>query len=260
MLIQLPGGQPGQQGSRDAEEVSGFEAGLRRDLATPQVVSYDAMLGGVGKRALELALTLVTAPVWLPVLLAAAGISKLRNSAPVFLAHDRVGYGGRPFKCFSLRVTPPSPGGEDAQSHEDTANWNEIVDKAEGRRAKWRRAFERLPRLFNVLLGDMALVGPTPHSREALEPLKTARRYYLSARPGVVGVSAIVGGDETDPSQYKIYAMSWSFATDALIMWDAVRSLRDRGELWKPSFKRPKTTESVVPQEVVDRRRRSVAS
>lgn len=259
MLIQLPGGQPGQQGSRNAEECSGFEAGLRRDLATPQVVSYDAMLGGWGKRTIEFALTLVTAPVWLPVLVIVAGVSKVRHQAQVFLTHDRVGYGGRAFKCFSLRVTPPTATIEHLHTAEQPGaanDWTEIVDKAETRRAKWRRAFERLPHLFNVLLGDMALIGPSPLSRDALEPLKTARRYYLSARPGAVGVSAVVGGDERDASQYKIYAMSWSFVTDALILWDAVRSLRNRGELWRPSFKRPKTTESVVPETVIDRRRR----
>ncbi len=257
MLIQLPGGQPGRQSSRNAEECSGFEAGLRRDLATAPVVSYDAMLGGWGKRAIDLVLTVLSAPVWLPLMLAAAAVSNLRHPAPIFLAHECVGYGGRAFKCFSLRVTPPAPEGQAQSAAND---WTVIVDRAEGRPAKWRRALERLPWMFNVLLGHMALVGPAPLSREALEPLKTARRYYLSARPGVIGASAVAGDDEADPSQYKIYAMSWSFVTDALLMWDALRSLRDRGELWKPSFKRPKASDTVVPQEVLERRRRNVAS
>jgi lipopolysaccharide/colanic/teichoic acid biosynthesis glycosyltransferase len=64
------------------------------------------MLGGVAKRAIDLTVALVTAPAWLPVMLLAAGVAKLRDRSPVFLSHERVGYGGRSFKCFSLRISP----------------------------------------------------------------------------------------------------------------------------------------------------------
>ena len=62
-----------------------------------------------------------------------------------------------------------------------------------------RRAFERLPRLINVLRGEMSLVGPAPLDAEGLEQLKTSKRYYLSARPGVVGIAAIANADSEDP-------------------------------------------------------------
>ncbi len=227
MLIQLPSGSTDQPGPQNAEQSNTtFEAGLRRDLASAPVVSYDAMLGGAGKRAVDLALTLISAPLWLPLMGAVAGIAKLRNRAPVFLSDERTGYGGRTFNCHRLRVSPPSDSSEEAA--------NDLTLKT--RRAKWRVAFERLPQLFNVLKGEMSLVGPLPLSRDALEPMKSARRYYLSARPGVVGVHTIIGGS-SDPSQYKIYAMSWATTTDVLIMWDAVRSLTKRSDdLWKPSF------------------------
>ena len=67
MLIQLPGGSPDQPGSRGADECSPFEAGLRRDLASAPIVSYDQMLGGPGKRAIDLLLTLLALPLWLPI-------------------------------------------------------------------------------------------------------------------------------------------------------------------------------------------------
>jgi len=256
MLIQLPSGSPDQPGPQKAEQSNvTFEAGLRRDLASAPIVSYDAMLGGWGKRATELTLTLVTAPLWLPAMVIAAAWAKLRHRAPVFQAHERIGYGGRAYKCFSLRIAPPTAAIEHlhpAAAGEAANEPGHVAGHAETRRTKWRRALERLPQLFNVILGDMALVGPAPLSREELEPMKSARRYYLSARPGVVGVSTIIGGGD-DPSQYKIYAMSWAITTDALIFWDAVRSLRDRGELWKPSFTRAKPGQSTSG--VVVRRR-----
>lgn len=250
MLIQLPSGSSDQPGPQNADQSNvTFEAGLRRDLASAPIVSYDTMLGGLSKRAIELTVTLVTAPLWAPVMLVAAGIAKLRNRAPVFVADERIGYGGRSFKCFSLRIDPPAAvEPADSAAHDLPT----IGERAETRGGKWRHAIERLPQLFNVIRGEMALVGPAPLTRDALEPMKSARRYYLSARPGVIGVSTIIGGSN-DPSQYKIYAMSWALSTDALIFWDAVRSLRDRGELWKPSFARAKPGQSTSG--VVVRRR-----
>ena len=264
MLIQMPRGSSDQPGSQNAEECDAFEAALRRDLASAPVVSYEAMLGGPVKRSFDLTLTLISLPVWLPAMLLAALWSKIRHPAPVFEAHERIGYGGRAFKCFKLRLEPPSA--TVAQLRPDKSpepapanDWSAIASKAESRRAKWRRAFERLPQLFNVLGGDMALVGPSPLSREQLEPMKTGKRYYLSARPGVVGISSIVDSDEEEASQYKVYAFSWSLMTDIVILSDALRGLRDRGELWRPTkIKRPRA----IPRgdDTPVRRRRSAAS
>lgn len=238
MLIQMPRGSSDQPGSQNAEANDAFEAALRRDLASAPVISYEAMLGGWTKRIFDLTLTLFSAPVWLPLMLAAALVSKLRHPAPVFQTAECIGYGGREFKCWRLRVEPPSAVierlhvGEDAESPAN--DWQTISVQAENRRAKWIRVLERLPQLLNVVVGDMALVGPSPLTGEQLEPLKTAKRYYLSARPGVIGISAIVEAEEEQASQYKAYALSWSLLTDLLILSDALRSLRDHGELWRP--------------------------
>ncbi|MBL8548308.1 MAG: sugar transferase [Hyphomonadaceae bacterium] len=240
MLIQLPSGSSDQPGPQNAEDTTTtFEAGLRRDLASSPIVSYDSMLGGWTKRAIELTLTILTAPVWAPLMLVSAGVAKVRNGASAFVSQERIGYGGRAFNCYSLQISRPS--------REGAADEAPVANDASGkaaRRGKWRRAFERLPQLLNVIRGEMALVGPAPLARGQLEPMRSARRYYLSARPGVIDTSTIIGGSD-DPSQYKIYAMSWALTTDVLIFWDALRSLFDRSEdLWKPSFKRAEPGQS----------------
>jgi len=243
MLIQMPRGSTDRPGTQNAEECSAFEAALRRDLASAPVISYDPVLGGWTKRAFDLVLTLLSLPLWLPALLFAAAWSKLKHPAPVFEAHVRVGYGGRAFNCFALRLEPPSATITPLRINEadvPSNDWNEIACKAETRDQKWRRALERLPRLFNVLRGEMSLVGPSPLTQEELEPMRAGKRHYLSARPGVVGISTIVDADEEEASQYKVYAFSWSLLTDMVILSDALRSLRDRGELWRPTkIKRP---------------------
>lgn len=238
MLIQMPRGPSDQPGQNSAEARNAFEAALRRDLASAPVVSYDAVLGGAAKRVADIALVILTTPLWAPLMGVTALISKLRHNAPVFVADERIGYGGHPFQRFSLRIEPPTQKIEEIVTGGDETEraraWRVIETQAEDRRAKWVRALERLPQMLNVLRGEMAIVGPTPLSRDELEPLKSAKRHYLSARPGIVGVSTILDGHEDTTAQYKAYAMSWSFLTDALIFWDAVRSLRDRGELWRP--------------------------
>jgi lipopolysaccharide/colanic/teichoic acid biosynthesis glycosyltransferase len=222
MLIQLPSGRPDQPGQQPGEQPgAGFEAGLRRDLASAPVVSYDAVLGGVMKRALDLTLTLITAPIWLPLLGLAMLWLKLSGRTKMLSATECIGYGGRGFNRLSLQVA------------------KQAVTTA---RSKWSDAFERLPELLSVVRGDMALVGPRPLSRAELEPLRSARRYYLSARPGVIGVGTLIGSN--DPSQYKIYAMSWEVVTDALILWDALRSLWTRQDSFKPSFTRGEPDQS----------------
>jgi lipopolysaccharide/colanic/teichoic acid biosynthesis glycosyltransferase len=111
--------------------------------------------------------------------------------------------------------------------------------------------------MINVLRGEMALVGPRPLTRESLEPLRTAKRYYLSARPGIVGVESIAEAYDA-VSQYKGYALSWSFETDALILWDALRRLLAGGKLWRPD--RPKLKVSDDAQAALARRRTTSSS
>ncbi len=262
MLVQLPRGSADHSGTQKAEECNAFEAALRRDLASAPVISYDPVLGGSTKRVFDLVLTLLGAPVWLPALLIAAAVSKIKHPAPVFQAEERVGYGGRVFKCFKLRLEPPSATIAHLRAPKDSdtpANdWNAIASKAESRREKWRRAFERLPQLFNVLGGEMSLVGPSPLAQDELEPMKVGKRYYLSSRPGVVGISTIVDAGEEQASQYKIYAFSWSLMTDLVILSDALRSLRDRGELWRPT--KIKRTRPIPRGDDLPVRRRSRAA
>lgn len=259
MLVQLPRGSAEAPKGSSAEECSAFEAALRRDLATAPVVPYDPILGGWRKRAFDVALTLVTFPVWLPTMLVVAARAKLKHSAPVFISEERIGYGGRAFAMRRLRIEPPTaviaqlhPG-----KHDEVIPANDLgtlATGAEDGRAKWGRFFERLPQLFNVLAGDMSLVGPEPLVHDDIEQLKTGKRYYLSSRPGVAGISALIESDQPDGSQYKAYTLSWSNLLDVLLLWDAVRGFRNRGELWKPSSKLKKPR-ARAEGEVAPRRR-----
>lgn len=234
MLVQMPRGSTtgGEPPGPTKVECTPFEAALRRDLANAPVVSYESLIGGWSKRAFDLVVTFVTAPIWLIALLIGVIIARVRHKAALFVTEERVGYGGRSFNVLRLRLSPPT-----AVIEVLRASAPPLTPIAETRAAKWVEALERLPHLFNVLRGEMSLVGPRPLKREEVEALRTARRYYLSARPGVIGLGSGEGDDESVGGPYKVYALSWSIWHDLLIAWRAGRELRDRGELWQPALR-----------------------
>jgi exopolysaccharide production protein ExoY len=220
MLLQVPReprtGEPQQP--LEANE-NAFEAGMRRDLAAASIVSYEPVLGGGLKRAFDLTALFVTSPLWLPITLAALLWSKIISDAPMFSADRCVGYGGRSFKRLHLRLTKPRVA---AETKEDEAPPS--VDEAATRAAKWSRALQRIPQIFNVIRGDMSLVGPRALHQRDLDQLKSARRYYLSMRPGLFSISCLVTREHAE-SQYKAYALSWSLMLDLLVISDRLRGL-----------------------------------
>lgn len=260
MLIEVPRGPSGPLGPKPGDTKDAFaakdafEEALQRDLSAAPVVAYGAVLGGWVKRAIELCVTLISLPLWAPVLIGAALVSELRDpSGSVFVTDERIGYGGKAFKRYRLRLAPShAPAG-----NEQNGLWSKIETEAEGRFTKWRLALEYMPQLLNVLLGEMSLVGPQPLSQDAVGELKSAKRYYLSCRPGAIGVNAIAtaftSDEQGDP--YKLYVICWSVRTDALLAWDGVKVLRKRGELWQPGLRLAQIRAKAGARAVVVRRR-----
>lgn len=138
------------------------------------------------KRALDLFLVLLATPVWLPICLALALIVRLKLGSPVFFSQTRPGLGGRPFLLIKLRTM--------------TDGWDQqgvVLSDAERVTAfgNWLRStsLDELPELWNVLKGDMSLVGPRPLLQEyiALYDAEQARRHAV--RPGITGWAQVNG-------------------------------------------------------------------
>ena len=146
------------------------------------------------KRALDIVLVAILAPALVPVLLAIAGLVAC-GRGPVIFAQTRVGRGGRPFTLYKFRTMQT-----DAQARLA----RHLADDAEARREwettqKLRRdprvtpvgrilratSLDELPQLFNVLRGDMSLVGPRP-MLECQRARYPGRAYYR-LRPGLTG-------------------------------------------------------------------------
>lgn len=122
-------------------------------------------------------------------------------------AHERVGLGGRRFRCFKFRTMHT-----DASERLDELLASDLVAREEWARdfklrndprvtqlgAFLRRtSLDELPQLFNVLKGDMCLVGPRPIVEKELAMYGRYARYYLSIRPGMTGLWQVSGRNDT---------------------------------------------------------------
>lgn len=136
-----------------------------------------------GKRALDLAAATLGLLVLSPLLVVVAVTVRLFDGAPVIFRQTRPGRGGRPFTLVKFRTMRPAGGSGAADDARLT------------RLGRWLRAtsLDELPELWNVLRGDMSLVGPRPLLLEYL-PLYSAdqaRRHEV--RPGITGWAQVNG-------------------------------------------------------------------
>ncbi|QDC02948.1 sugar transferase [Mesorhizobium sp. 8] len=138
------------------------------------------------KRAFDIVLTVLTAPLWAPVLAVVALLVRWRLGSPVFFRQVRPGLHGKPFRMVKFRSMT------DARDAAGQLLPDEQRLPAFGRLLR-STSLDELPELWNVLKGDMSLVGPRPLLMDYL-PLyspEQARRHEV--RPGVTGWAQVNG-------------------------------------------------------------------
>lgn len=137
------------------------------------------------KRALDVALSLVGLVPGLPLMALAGLLVKMTSRGPVFYKQVRVGLGGKPYTLYKLRTMR-----NDAEK--DGAVWAQSHDPRVTPVGYWLRKWrlDEIPQLFNVLKGEMSLVGPRPERPEFTKELSGVIPFYterLLVQPGVTG-------------------------------------------------------------------------
>lgn len=176
----------------------------------------DALYRRGGKRLLDLAIVLPALLLTTPLVAALALLVRARLGSPVLFRQERPGLGGRPFTLLKLR-TMREVRGADGRPLPDAERLTPL-----GRRLR-RSSLDELPELWNVLRGDMSLVGPRPLLTEYL-PLYTpeqARRHEV--RPGITGWAQVRGRNAlTWPQKFEHdvwYVDNLSLGLDLRILW-----------------------------------------
>lgn len=172
------------------------------------------------KRLFDLVVVALLAPLWVPVLAALALWVRLRAGSGVIYRQTRVGMQGHHFTVMKFRT----------MYHDAEAMGARLSERDDPRVVpglRWMRSTraDELPQLWNVLRGEMSLVGPRPERPELIRQFEQdvagyARRHELP--PGITGFAQINGRYETDPA-YKLgydlqYLVNWSIVLDAQIL------------------------------------------
>jgi len=164
-----------------------------------------------------------------PVLLACAIAVAHDSGRPVLFRQERIGLGGRPFTLLKFRTLTP------IDRMESDAHWNVANDDRITRTGRFLRhtSLDELPQLFNVLAGQMSLVGPRPERAFFVERFTQSVPGYsarLRVPPGITGMAQVHGlrGDtsiEERAAFDNIYIENWSLWNDVKILVLTLHSL-----------------------------------
>ena len=196
-----------------------------KDLATlqPSPVYLSA------KRALDLVMSLLMLPLIAPVCLLTALLIRLDSPGPALFVQERVGRGNRVFRMYKFRSMRPDNSREPQFADEDAHR----ITRLGAFIRKFR--IDELPQIFNVLRGDMSLIGPRPEQPGFVERFEQEVPFYSYRhiiRPGITGWAQVAQGYATDTESTRekvehdfYYIKNLSVGLDLLILMRTVRTV-----------------------------------
>jgi len=217
---------------------------LVNTLPVASPVRFRLRLGWTTKRALDTAVALTALCLLLPLLLfIALLIWGSDGRAPIF-RHMRLGRHGRPFGCLKFRSMVPDGdtilAGHLAAHPDARAEWEATHKLTRDPRVTTlgqvlrKTSLDELPQLWNVLRGEMSLVGPRPIVQGEVARYGTAFAACFSVPPGLTGLWQVSGRSDTTYAERVAldldYASRWSLRRDfAILLRTLPAVLRQRG-------------------------------
>lgn len=184
------------------------------------------------KRFIDLLIIISLSPFWLPVMLILCILTKITSKGPIFYGHKRVGKNGKEIKCWKFRSM--------------CVNSQEILEQILAtdpvRKAEWEKdrkflddprvtkfgkilrktSLDELPQIFNIIKGDMSLIGPRPVTEPELIKYGEYKDYVLSVVPGLSGLWQVSGRSDTGYEERisfdTFYIQNWSIWLDIWIL------------------------------------------
>jgi Undecaprenyl-phosphate galactose phosphotransferase WbaP len=184
------------------------------------------------KRAFDIVTSLASIIVAAPFMLAISLAIKLDSKGPVLYLQDRIGRGGKGFKLFKFRtMTPDAEEVLQAQLDNNETfreQWERYqklsTDPRITRVGKWLRrwSLDELPQIFNVLRGEMSIVGPRPMTAAQVELYGRNFPLFSRVRPGLTGLWQVTGRNRLTFYERSLidgyYVRNWSLWLDAYIL------------------------------------------
>ena len=193
----------------------------------------------IGKRLVDVLLVVITSPFWIAGMLVVAILVRMRLGAPVFFRHSRPGLHGQPFTLIKFRTM---------RDERDT-NGDLLPDAQRLTNfGRWLRStsLDELPEIFNVLAGEMSLVGPRPLLMEYLPLYSPTQARRHEVLPGMTGLAQVSGRNAIswdDRLALDVwYVDNRSLSLDLRILWRTLMAVLHRkgisaeGEATMPKF------------------------
>jgi lipopolysaccharide/colanic/teichoic acid biosynthesis glycosyltransferase len=188
------------------------------------------------KRIFDIVVSVIALLILAPLMLVVAVLIKLESRGPVFFRQVRVGVGNRQFQILkfrSMRLDALDSDGNTSTQRDDprVTRVGKVIRKT---------SIDELPQLFNVLLGDMSIVGPRPHALGSLAGdnlfWEVTQAYWIrhALKPGITGLAQIRGfRGSTESAEALVdrvradleYVSTWSLAQDVVILLRTVKVL-----------------------------------
>lgn len=179
--------------------------------------SRDRPVGGLAKRAIDVALAATALVLLAPMFVLIAALLYVGFGRPVFVAQQRIGFAGRRFTAYMFR-TMPNDGVRNLADEPALTTCLVSVLRDSG--------LDRLPQLLSILRGDMSFVGPRPIS---LDRSGHGRPDYFAARPGLIGMYRTDRfgclGDRRRAAMDRHYARRWTIWLDLAVLAGSLASV-----------------------------------
>jgi lipopolysaccharide/colanic/teichoic acid biosynthesis glycosyltransferase len=202
-----------------------------QSLSRPETKTGDRLSYRIAKRTTDLVLGLILFLIALPIIVAAAFLIWLESSGSPFFFQTRLGKGGKQFKLFKLR----------GMYRDSRERFPDLYDYSQNKSLDFyfhyegdprvtrvgrflrRTSIDELPNFWNVITGDMSLVGPRPEIPEILNMYGRYRNEYLSVKPGITCLSKCTGRDRLTKKETihidLAYVRRRCFKLDLLVLW-----------------------------------------
>jgi len=210
------------------EEIAARQSavGLPRPSEVPEGIT------GLPKRLFDVAISLSALVFLLPIFLIISLMIKLSDGGPVFYRHTRCGLGGKPFACYKFRTMRTEADNylakmlkADKILAEEWAHHQKLKNDPRITRLGLllrKTSLDELPQIFNILRGDMSVIGPRPVTFEELPRYGRSLIYYSAARPGITGLWQVSGRNDTSYEDRVAfdadYVSGWTMGKDIEIL------------------------------------------
>jgi len=173
------------------------------------------------KRFIDIITCSVILVLGFPFLLLLAILIKLSSLGPIFFIQTRIGKNEKPYKIIKFRTMTGRP-------DKNVKQWTKSDEERITRLGHFMRDFglDELPQIFNIIIGDMSIVGPRTPLPQQVAELPTHLKKMFQMRPGVLSLATIEGRRSVSMEQrYELhvkYIEKWSLKLDFKILWQSL--------------------------------------